>query len=638
MAGDNEPLFFPTPSSQGSATRRVFRGELQNGITAANSSPLRARQRRRESQPNGAGEATSQMGSELNFPAPSIASRRDMSDIPSLSQAGNTDIEEEQTGMSKVIWGTTVNINEAMTCFRDFLRGFRLKYRWVYERKNGINSNASGLVDRSPEQGERLLYEEYLRVMRQTDQVNLNLRIADLAAFPPSKRLAGLLQKYPQEMVPIMDQVLKDEMIDLAEDDMRNGVDGMDGEAGNAEIEVIEAQLYKVRPFGLDNTNMRDLNPSDIDKLVTVRGLVIRATPIVPQMKQAFFRCLVCQHTVIVDIDRNRIAEPDRCPREVCNQIGTMSLVHNRSEFSDRQVVRLQETPDVVPDGQTPHTVSLCVYDELVDVSKPGDRIEITGIFRSEPTRVNPRARTQKSLFKTFLDVVHIKRGSTKRLGIDTSTRDKDGASHGNVGHTSQAIGVGGEDEEEQLAADPDAMLDGENGAGANISQQDDMIRKLHQLADRPDVYEVLARSMAPSIYEMDDVKKGILLQLFGGTNKTINTGGAQGGPRYRGDINVLMVGDPGTSKSQILNYVHRIAPRGVYASGKGSSAVGLTAYVTRDPDTKQLVLESGALVLSDGGVCCIDEFDKMADATRSVLHEVMVSPLLQTTLKRKRD
>lgn len=373
-----------------------------------------------------------------------------------------------------------------------------------------------------------------------------------------------------------------------------------------------------------------------------MQGLVIRATPIVPHMKQAFFRCAVCNHAVVVDVDRNRIAEPDRCPRPECSQVGTMTLVHNRSDFADRQVVRLQETPDVVPDGQTPHTVSVCVYDELVDVAKAGDRVEMTGIFRSEPTRVNPRVRTQKSLFKTYLDIVHIKAGDQRRVAVDLSTRLTTGdATTGAQIHT-QAVGVGGEEEDEQLirqgalgssAATPTAGegQDGEGGAGGGGSvvdvQHAEQLAKLREISQRPDVYELLARSVAPSVYEMDDVKKGILLQLFGGTNKTIAMGGQGGptaGPRYRGDVNILMVGDPGTSKSQLLKYVHRIAPRGVYASGRGSSAVGLTAYVTRDPDTKQLVLESGALVLSDGGVCCIDEFDKMSEATRSVLHEVM--------------
>ncbi len=688
------PNSTPAGSGGSGARRSQFRGELQNSIPLGGrnaSSPAQRRQLLDQYSRHGS-RAPSGLSSELGFPPSSDATATnanaaaaggarfqtkpptselggmDDSDMPSLSQAGGTnstdannssaarrarggahggmdvdDINNRRavtsgatpngsgaSGATKVIWGTTINIEDCFAAFRAFLRGFRLKYRWVYERKHNLNSNASGLYQRSFADSERLLYEEYLRIMRQTDQVNLNLRVTDLAAFGPSKKLASLLQRYPQELIPIMDHVLKDEMIELALEDARRGLDGMEGEAGEAEINVIENNLYKVRPFGLPSINMRDLNPSDIDKLVTIRGLVIRATPIVPQMKQAFFRCLVCNHSIFVDVDRNRIAEPDRCPREACNQLGTVSLVHNRSEFADRQVVRLQETPDAVPDGQTPHTVSLCVYDELVDVAKPGDRVEITGLFRSEPTRVNPRARTQKSLFKTFLDVVHIKRGDKKRLGIDASTRDQDGAGLGNRSFASQAVGVGGEDEDEETTKDSSNTQEGVDsaptpGGGNNANtKQDEIIAKLYEIAGRPDVYEVLSRSLAPSIYEMDDVKKGILLQLFGGTNKSISTGGGQGGPRYRGDINVLMVGDPGTSKSQILTYVHRIAPRGVYASGKGSSAVGLTAYVTRDPDTKQLVLESGALVLSDGGVCCIDEFDKMADATRSVLHEVM--------------
>jgi DNA replication licensing factor MCM4 len=268
-----------------------------------------------------------------------------------------------------------------------------------------------------------------------------------------------------------------------------------------------------------------------------------------------------------------------------------MQIVHNRSGFMDKQVIKLQETPDSVPAGQTPHSVSMCAYDELVDLCKAGDRVEITGIFKAAGVRVNPRQRTQKSIFKTYIDVLHIQKVDKKRMGIDVSTIE--------------------EDLSDQLAGNIEETR--------KISEEEE--EKIKATAARPDIYDLLSRSLAPSIFEMDDVKKGILLQLFGGTNKSFEKGGS---PKYRGDINILLCGDPSTSKSQILQYVHKIAPRGVYTSGKGSSAVGLTAYVTRDPETRQLVLESGALVLSDGGVCCIDEFDKMSDATRSVLHEVM--------------
>jgi DNA replication licensing factor MCM4 len=217
-----------------------------------------------------------------------------------------------------------------------------------------------------------------------------------------------------------------------------------------------------------------------------------------------------------------------------------MSLIHNRCEFADRQVIRLQETPDAVPDGQTPHTVSLSVYDELVDVAKPGDRLIVTGIFRSVPVRVNPRARTVRSLFKTFIDVVHISLTDLNSLGHDRSTRPAGGDRVPGVG------GVGGGDLEEEA----NAALAAEEG---QRSRRAEVEAQCLELSKREDLYEMLARSLAPSIYAMEDVKKGLLLQLFGGTNKSIARGGGGGGPRYRGDINVLLVGDPGTSKSQIL-------------------------------------------------------------------------------------
>ncbi|CAO3669152.1 unnamed protein product [Umbelopsis ramanniana] len=478
------------------------------------------------------------------------------------SSTGNLDSQVSDPSISvRLIWGTTININEAMGSFREFLTNFTLQ-----QRKALANEEVR-------EEDNLPFYPRLLNQMRTTETFNMNLDCRNLLAYRRTKKLYDQLIKYPQEIIPLMDHTLTNYFLEQFDVDL-NG------------------QQLKVRPFNLDHSvNMRDLDPQNVDQLITVKGLLIRASPIIPDMKEAFFRCLICDYTTMVGVDRGRIIEPTKCPRAQCQSENSMSLIHNRCVFADKQICRLQETPDSIPDGQTPQTVSICLYDDLVDVAKPGDRLEITGIFRGVPVRVNPRQRTIKALFRTYLDVVHIKRSDQKRLAIDRSI-----INNGNA--------VVSYDEGDEIHV-------------VNTSEEDE----IKQLSQKPDLYDILSRSLAPSIYELDDVKKGILLQLFGGTNKTFTKSGS---PRYRGDINVLLVGDPGTSKSQLLQYVHKIAPRGIYTSGKGSSAVGLTAYITRDPDTKQLVLESGALVLSDGGVCCIDEFDKMSDATRSVLHEVM--------------
>ncbi|KAI8867578.1 MCM-domain-containing protein [Ramicandelaber brevisporus] len=474
----------------------------------------------------------------------------------------------EDSAGKRVIWGTTVDIHESIQMFEDFLKGFNMGHRAKYD---GVPAEDITM----DELNSVPFYIDLITDMRNKEEYCMNLDCVNLLAYPVSgPRLYQQLVNYPSEMVSLMDDILTHMFISLFPEVNLNG------------------NALRVRPFNLAaSVNMRSLNPSDIDKLVSIKGMLIRASPVIPDLKSAFFRCNVCDSNETVAVDRGYVDEPAKCNNNQCRATRSMILIHNRCEYADKQVCRLQETPDMIPDGQTPHAVSLHMFDELVDFAKPGDRLEITGIYRGIPVRANPRMRTVKAIYRTYLDVVHIRKTDKKRLGSDNSTV--------------------ADNEFEVKVNESDSLSN-----SASMSEDE-----IHALSQDGQLFDILSQSLAPSIFGLEDVKKGILLQLLGGSNKNLDRTAA---PRIRGDINILLVGDPGVSKSQLLSYAHKIAPRGVYTSGKGSSAVGLTAYVTRDPDTRQVVLESGALVMSDGGVCCIDEFDKMSDSTRSILHEVM--------------
>jgi DNA replication licensing factor MCM4 len=472
------------------------------------------------------------------------------------------------------------------------------------------------------------------------------------------QRLYAWLVDYPSEIVPLMDILLGRELETLR-DNLRlrqeeilaeaeaNGDDmGMDAAAGILELLPTDIlPRVQVRPFHLRSlSHMRSLDPNAIDALLGLRGMVVRTSPVIPDLKVAFFQCSICGHTDQVTIDRGRIAEPTQCP--TCHVKHGFALIHNRCYYSDKQMVRVQETPDEVPAGETPASIVVFAYDDLVDAVRPGDRVEVTGVFRAQARRVNPKITKVKSVYKTYVDAIHF------RKVVTNSSKERDEAAAAVAAQSKKKKRSGDDNDEEGDSEVEKQQQSGRGMRGDDVTHGSqfppERIAELESLSKQPDVYDRLVRALAPSIWEMDDVKKGVLCMLFGGNSRKVKKGTAQrkknrqralqarreridsgdmdddddepeledddGGDgevklNKRGDINILLVGDPGTSKSQLLGYVHKLSPRGVYTSGKGSSAVGLTASVVRDPETRELVMESGALVLSDLGICCIDEF-----------------------------
>ncbi|KAK4230049.1 putative DNA replication licensing factor mcm3 [Podospora fimiseda] len=324
--------------------------------------------------------------------------------------------------------------------------------------------------------------------------------------------------------------------------------------------------------FGLNSCNPRTLSSQHLNSMVSIEGIVTRCSLIRPKIVKS----------VHWNETKNVFHFKEYRDQTMTNGATTSSVYpHEDTEgnpliteygfctYRDHQTISIQEMPERAPAGQLPRGVDVILDDDLVDRVKPGDRIQLVGIYR---TLGNRNTNHNSALFKTVLLANNIVLLSTKSGG-----------------------GV----------------------ATATITDTD--IRNINKIAKKSKVFELLSQSLAPSIFGHDYIKKAILLMLLGGMEKNL-----ENGTHLRGDINILMVGDPSTAKSQLLRFVLNTAPLAIATTGRGSSGVGLTAAVTSDKETGERRLEAGAMVMADRGVVCIDEFDKMSDIDRVAIHEVM--------------
>ncbi|KAJ3005953.1 hypothetical protein NUW54_g4119 [Trametes sanguinea] len=313
-------------------------------------------------------------------------------------------------------------------------------------------------------------------------------------------------------------------------------------------------------------SSLRDLRRSHLNTLVRVTGVVTRRTGVFPQLKYVKFDCRKCGAVLGPFYqDSTREVKISYCPN--CESKGPFAVNSEQTVYRNYQKMTLQESPGSVPPGRLPRHREVILLWDLIDKAKPGEEIEITGIYRNN----FDAALNSKNGFPVFSTVIE--------------------ANHVNK-------------KEDQFAA-------------FRLTEEDE--KEIRALARDERIRKRIIKSIAPSIYGHEDIKTAIALSLFGGVPKDINRK-----HRIRGDINILLLGDPGTAKSQFLKYVEKTAHRSVFATGQGASAVGLTASVRKDPITREWTLEGGALVLADKGTCLIDEFDKMNDADRTSIHEAM--------------